>query len=74
MPIAMTEITCKCGCKQKKMVRTADVDRGWGLFINRSHKQKWQEAQKKARAEKKTGFEWNKAIQQMNNLNGDNDD
>jgi hypothetical protein len=40
---SMQEITCKCGCKMKKMVRTADVKRGWGLFFSKSCKAKWQE-------------------------------
>ncbi len=35
---AMTEITCKCGCGVKKMVRTADVRRGWGKFATKSCK------------------------------------
>ena len=39
----MTEITCKCGCGRKKMVRTADVKRGWGLFYSKSCKAKHQE-------------------------------
>jgi hypothetical protein len=38
----MTEITCKCGCGKKKMVRTADVKRGWGLFYSKSCKAKKQ--------------------------------
>ena len=40
---SMIEITCKCGCKRKKMVRTADVKRGWGLFYSKSCKAKEQE-------------------------------
>ena len=40
---AMTEITCKCGCGRKKMVRTADVKRGWGKFYSKSCKAKEQE-------------------------------
>jgi len=40
---AMTEIICKCGCGRKKMVRTADVKRGWGLYFNKSCKAKAQE-------------------------------
>jgi hypothetical protein len=31
----MKEITCLCGCKRKKMVRTADVKRGWGKFFSK---------------------------------------
>ncbi|MEH6784731.1 MAG: hypothetical protein V7688_12680 [Alcanivorax jadensis] len=38
----MTEITCKCGCGRKKMVRTADVKRGWGLYYSKSCKAKKQ--------------------------------
>lgn len=41
----MTEITCKCGCGKKKMVRMADVRRGWGKFYSKSCKAKWQEKQ-----------------------------
>ena len=40
---SMTEITCKCGCGRKKLVRTADVKRGWGLFYSKSCKARWQE-------------------------------
>ncbi len=32
------EITCKCGCGRKKLVRTADVKRGWGKFFSKSCK------------------------------------
>lgn len=39
---AMQEITCKCGCGRKKMVRTADLKRGWGLFFDKSCKAKYQ--------------------------------
>lgn len=35
---AMVEITCACGCGEKKMVRTADVRRGWGKFATKSCK------------------------------------
>lgn len=41
---AMTEITCKCGCGRKKMVRTADVNRGWGLYYSKSCKALQQES------------------------------
>ena len=34
----MTEITCACGCKRKKMVRTADIKRGWGKYYSKSCK------------------------------------
>lgn len=40
---SMTEITCKCGCERKKMVRTADVKRGWGKYYSKSCKAKQQE-------------------------------
>ena len=39
----MVEITCKCGCGRKKMVRTADVKRGWGKFYSKSCKAREQE-------------------------------
>ena len=32
------EIICKCGCGRKKMVRIADVKRGWGKFYSKSCK------------------------------------
>lgn len=32
---SMKEITCKCGCGRKRMVRTADVKRGWGRFYSK---------------------------------------
>lgn len=47
---AMTEITCKCGCGVKKMVRTADVRRGWGKFATKSCK-----ARKQTRDEMRKG-------------------
>ena len=40
---SMQEITCKCGCGNRRMVRTADVKRGWGLYFNKSCKAKHQE-------------------------------
>ena len=39
----MQEITCRCGCGRKKMVRTADIKRGWGKFFNKSCKARHQE-------------------------------
>ena len=39
---SMTEITCKCGCSRKRMVRTADVRRGWGKFYDKSCKARFQ--------------------------------
>lgn len=40
---SMKEITCKCGCGQKKMVRVADIKRGWGKFYDKSCKARYQE-------------------------------
>lgn len=40
---SMKEIVCKCGCGRKKMVRTADIKRGWGKFFSKSCKAKYQE-------------------------------
>lgn len=40
---AMQEIVCKCGCGRKKMVRAADVKRGWGRYYSKSCKAKAQE-------------------------------
>lgn len=39
---SMTEITCRCGCGRKKMVRTADVKRGWGKYFSKSCKARHQ--------------------------------
>lgn len=36
------EIICKCGCLKKKVVRVADIRRGWGKFFSKSCKAKWQ--------------------------------
>ena len=38
----MTKIICKCGCGRTKLVRTADIKRGWGLFFSKSCKAKYQ--------------------------------
>jgi len=40
---SMKEITCKCGCGRKKMVRTADIKRGWGKYYSKACKAKAQE-------------------------------
>lgn len=40
---SMKEIICKCGCGRKKMVRTADIKRGWGKFFDKSCKARHQE-------------------------------
>jgi len=29
------EITCACGCERKKMVRVADIKRGWGKYFSK---------------------------------------
>ncbi len=40
---SMKEITCKCGCGKKKMIRVADIKRGWGKFFSKSCKAIYQE-------------------------------
>lgn len=40
---AMKEIVCACGCGRKKLVRVADVARGWGKYYSKSCKAKHQE-------------------------------
>lgn len=35
---ATKEITCACGCKRIKIVRIADINRGWGMFFSKSCK------------------------------------
>lgn len=47
--MSLQEITCKCGCGRKKMVRTADVKRGWGLFFDKKCKARWQNKSGKGR-------------------------
>ena len=37
------EITCKCGCGRKRLVREADVKRGWGKYFNKACKAREQE-------------------------------
>jgi hypothetical protein len=39
----MQEITCACGCGRKRMVRTADIKRGWGKYYSKRCKAKAQE-------------------------------
>lgn len=34
----MKEITCACGCGRKRMVREADIRRGWGKYYSKSCK------------------------------------
>ena len=36
--MSKTEIVCKCGCGRKKLVRVADIKRGWGLYYSKSCK------------------------------------
>ena len=36
------EITCACGCGRKKMVRTADIKRGWGKYFSKRCKARHQ--------------------------------
>jgi len=38
----MKEIICACGCGRKKMVRVADLKRGWGKYYSKSCKAKAQ--------------------------------
>lgn len=40
---AMKEITCLCGCGRKRLVRVADIARGWGKYYDKSCKAKHQE-------------------------------
>ena len=40
----LVEIICKCGCGRKKLVREADVKRGWGKYFDKSCKAKHQES------------------------------
>ncbi len=39
----MVEITCKCGCGRKRMVRQVDINRGWGIYFSKSCKATHQE-------------------------------
>lgn len=39
MSLAMSEIVCACGCGRTRMVRTADIKRGWGRYFSKSCKQ-----------------------------------
>lgn len=36
------EITCLCGCGRKKIVKEADIKRGWGKFYSKSCKASYQ--------------------------------
>lgn len=40
---SMEEMTCKCGCERTRLVRKADVKRGWGRFYSKSCKARYQE-------------------------------
>lgn len=42
MPISMTQMTCACGCGKTKMVRTADINRGWGKHYSKRCKARHQ--------------------------------
>jgi len=39
----MKEIICACGCGKRRLVRIADVKRGWGKYFSKSCKAKDQE-------------------------------
>jgi len=39
----MVTIKCACGCGQTREVREADRKRGWGRYLNKSHKARHQE-------------------------------
>ena len=41
--MGMVKITCACGCGRTKMVREADIKRGWGKYYSKSCKAKAQE-------------------------------
>ena len=41
--ISKQEITCKCGCGRKRLVRTADIKRGGGKYFDKSCKARHQE-------------------------------
>lgn len=47
MGAKMRTIECACGCGQKREVREADYQRGWGLYMDKSHKQKHQSESRK---------------------------
>ena len=40
----MVTITCACGCGESREVRLADVNRGWGKYLNKSHKARAQKS------------------------------
>jgi hypothetical protein len=39
----MKEIICACGCGRRRLVRKADIKRGWGKYYNKSCKANAQE-------------------------------
>lgn len=41
---AQVRITCKCGCGRSRMVREADVKRGWGAYYDKTCKARYQAA------------------------------
>lgn len=59
----MKEITCKCGCGRKKMVRVADVKRGWGKFYSKSCKAKYQI---RTKGDTRSKGNWNQEIYRLN--------
>lgn len=44
---SMLKMICKCGCGRGKLVRKADVMRGWGVYYSKSCKAKHQSAIKR---------------------------
>lgn len=62
---SMKQIVCACGCGATKMVRTADIKRGWGKYATKRCKARAQERRThqnrdyKARlAERDSGEDW----------------
>lgn len=64
----MQEMICKCGCGQKKMVRAADVRRGWGKFFSKSCKAKWQEKRTGQHRAYLKGDGWRKDIRTVDGV------
>ena len=40
--VAQVRIQCECGCGRSRLVREADIKRGWGRFYDKSCKAKAQ--------------------------------